>query len=249
MLFTPKTITVKDIVNELQKIKVIKNVHHIHVWQLNEDEVHFEAHIDFEEDITLSQFDVILNKVEEILYHKFEINHVNIQPEYGILELIGKNNNPINGEDKLGEIVATGFNNFACPFIRYRTMDLAVPINAKCECGRNHQLIKNIEGRKQEFFVDKTGSLITFTCSDDALWNVKDKINAYQYVQNEPGKVLLKIDAKSKFSISDIDNVKRIFLDFYPRFGIEIKFVENIPRTERGKFRYLIQNLPVEFGE
>ena len=83
MLFTPKAITVKDIVIELQKIKVIKNVHHIHVWQLNEDEVHFEAHIDFEEDITLSQFDVILNEVEDILYHKFEINHVNIQPEYG----------------------------------------------------------------------------------------------------------------------------------------------------------------------
>jgi len=83
MLFTPKAITVKDIVIELQKNKVIKNVHHIHVWQLNEDEVHFEAHIDFEEDITLSQFDVILNEVEDILYHKFEINHVNIQPEYG----------------------------------------------------------------------------------------------------------------------------------------------------------------------
>jgi len=83
MLFTPKTITVKDIVNELQKIKVIKNVHHIHVWQLNEDEVHFEAHIDFEDDITLSQFDGVLNKVEEVLYHKFEINHVNIQPEFG----------------------------------------------------------------------------------------------------------------------------------------------------------------------
>ena len=83
MLFTPKTITVKDIVNELQKIKVIKNVHHIHVWQLNEDEVHFEAHIDFEDDITLSQFDIVLNKVEEVLYHKFEINHVNIQPEFG----------------------------------------------------------------------------------------------------------------------------------------------------------------------
>ena len=58
-------------------------MHHIHVWQLNEEEVHFEAHIDFEEDISLSQFDTILNEIEALLYHKFEINHVNIQPEYG----------------------------------------------------------------------------------------------------------------------------------------------------------------------
>lgn len=83
MLFTPEAITVKDIVSELQKNTAIKNVHHIHVWQLNENEVHFEAHIDFNEDITLSQFDAVLNEVEDILYHKFEINHVNIQPEYG----------------------------------------------------------------------------------------------------------------------------------------------------------------------
>ena len=83
MLFTPDSIPIKDIVIEIQKIDAIKNVHHIHVWQLNEDEVHFEAHIDFQDDITLTQFDVILNQVEALLYHKFQINHVNIQPEFG----------------------------------------------------------------------------------------------------------------------------------------------------------------------
>jgi len=175
--------------------------------------------------------------------------YYHIFPEYGMVELINKDGNPATNEDELGEIVATGFNNFICPFIRYRTMDLAAPTDAKCECGRNHPLLKRVEGRLQEFFVDRTGSLTTFTCAHKALWNVKDKINAYQYVQNEPGKVLLNIDAKSKFSISDIDSVKRTFLDFYPRFDIKIKFVEVIPRTERGKFRYLIQKLPIEFGD
>ena len=47
MLFTPEDIHVKDILKEVQEIESIKNVHHVHVWQLNEDEVHFEAHIDF----------------------------------------------------------------------------------------------------------------------------------------------------------------------------------------------------------
>jgi cobalt-zinc-cadmium efflux system protein len=60
----------------------IKNVHHIHIWQLNEKEIHMEAHIDFYNDISLSQFDVILDKIEKQLYHGFGINHVNIQPEY-----------------------------------------------------------------------------------------------------------------------------------------------------------------------
>lgn len=83
MLFTPDTIAIDKIVEEINAFAEIKNVHHIHVWQLNENETHLEAHIDFEIDITLSEFDKILQEVEELLFHKFEINHVNIQPEFG----------------------------------------------------------------------------------------------------------------------------------------------------------------------
>lgn len=82
MLFTPNTIEVNKIVEALHKIDTIKNVHHVHIWQLNEDEIHLEAHIDFDTDIRLSEFDAILEKIEEEVFHKFGINHVNIQPEY-----------------------------------------------------------------------------------------------------------------------------------------------------------------------
>lgn len=82
MLFTPGNIKIQEIVEEIQKIDTIENVHHVHVWQLNEDETHIEAHIEFKEDISISQFDVILVEIEELLHNKFNINHVNIQPEY-----------------------------------------------------------------------------------------------------------------------------------------------------------------------
>jgi len=83
MLFTPEDIQVKDIVLKLNTIKEIKNTHHVHVWQLNEQEIHLEAHIDFYKDLNLSDFDIILDDIEELLYHQFGINHVNIQPEFG----------------------------------------------------------------------------------------------------------------------------------------------------------------------
>ncbi|WP_036380857.1 cation diffusion facilitator family transporter [Muricauda sp. MAR_2010_75] len=82
MLFTPKSIVIQDIVESICTIELVKNVHHVHIWQLNEDEVHMEAHIDFKEDIKLSEFDTILEKIEEHVYHKHGINHVNIQPEF-----------------------------------------------------------------------------------------------------------------------------------------------------------------------
>lgn len=82
MLFTPNTLQVQKIVDSISKLPSIKNVHHVHIWQLNESEVHMEAHIDFHEDIRLSEFDDILNVIEEKLYHNYGINHVNIQPEF-----------------------------------------------------------------------------------------------------------------------------------------------------------------------
>jgi cobalt-zinc-cadmium efflux system protein len=86
MLFTPDTVPIKKIVDEINAFDSIKNVHHVHVWQLNEDEIHLEAHIDFNTDITLSQFDEILHKIEHFVFDKYDINHVNIQPEYGKID-------------------------------------------------------------------------------------------------------------------------------------------------------------------
>jgi cobalt-zinc-cadmium efflux system protein len=82
MLFTPNTIEVQNIVHAICRLEQVKNVHHVHIWQLNEEEVHMEAHIDFNEDIRLSEFDKILDEIEELVYHEFRINHVNIQPEF-----------------------------------------------------------------------------------------------------------------------------------------------------------------------
>lgn len=82
MLFTPEETSVKSIVKDVEKLQYVENMHHVHIWQLNETEIHLEAHIDFNTDITLSQFEEVLHQIEELAYHNYEINHVNIQPEF-----------------------------------------------------------------------------------------------------------------------------------------------------------------------
>ena len=82
MLFTPEEISIKEIVREVHKIHGCGKLHHIHVWHLNEEELHLEAHLDCTDDITLSQFNILLHNIEDMLYEKFGINHVNIQPEF-----------------------------------------------------------------------------------------------------------------------------------------------------------------------
>ena len=82
MLFTPENIDIKEIVREVHKVSGAGKLHHIHVWHLNEEEIHLEAHLDCPEDFTLTQFDEILNRIEAVLFEKFGINHTNIQPEF-----------------------------------------------------------------------------------------------------------------------------------------------------------------------
>ena len=82
MLFTPDDIDIKAIVREVHKIEGVNKLHHIHVWHLNEEELHLEAHLDCAADLKMSEFNDLLHEIEEVLYEKFNINHVNIQPEF-----------------------------------------------------------------------------------------------------------------------------------------------------------------------
>ena len=82
MLFTPDDINIEDIITEVHKISGCGILHHIHVWELNEEELHLEAHLDCTNDISLSEFNILLHKIEDMLYEKFSINHVTIQPEF-----------------------------------------------------------------------------------------------------------------------------------------------------------------------
>jgi cobalt-zinc-cadmium efflux system protein len=82
MLFAPEHIIIKDIEKEVLKIEEIKNIHHVHVWQLNDYNIHLEAHIEFNKDVKLSKFDSICEKIEKVLAADFGIYHSNLQPEF-----------------------------------------------------------------------------------------------------------------------------------------------------------------------
>ena len=82
MLFTPDHINITDIVREVHKIEGVSKLHHIHVWHLNDDELHLEAHLDCSEDIKMSDFNILLDEIEAVLFREFQINHINIQPEF-----------------------------------------------------------------------------------------------------------------------------------------------------------------------
>ena len=82
MLFTPEHIDIEDVVEKINQIPKAKRLHHVHIWGLNDDEYHLEAHLDLDENITLGEFDSVLRNIEQLLHDEYNINHVTIQPEF-----------------------------------------------------------------------------------------------------------------------------------------------------------------------
>lgn len=83
MQFTPENIDIKMIADDITTIDTVKNIHHVHVWQINEHDIMFEAHIDLENNVSISDFEKILEQAREILL-KYKITHITLQPEYSV---------------------------------------------------------------------------------------------------------------------------------------------------------------------
>lgn len=84
MQFAPAGLDLTTIKEAILQIPVIENMHHLHMWQLNDKEVQFEAHIDFKENLTLSEAGEIMGQIRGVLKDKFEIGHSVLQPEFGV---------------------------------------------------------------------------------------------------------------------------------------------------------------------
>jgi phenylacetate-CoA ligase len=166
-------------------------------------------------------------------------------PQYGFVELINKEGDYCSTENERGEIVATGFNNFASPFIRYKTDDVGTYTTKEGSDNPHWFNIKRISGRTQDFLFDYDNIPKTYMHIDRPFWDIRDKLYAYQYVQNEPGKILLNIHAKTRLNESEIKIVRDVFHKTYFKFELEIQYVDNIQKSRSGKFRYLIQNIKI----
>lgn len=80
MMAAPQDISIKNLEGEIINIEGVINIHHVHLWSINDRENHFEAHIEVE-NVLVSDTEPIIEKIEKLLKNKFKINHVTIQVE------------------------------------------------------------------------------------------------------------------------------------------------------------------------
>jgi len=84
MQSTPGNLNLDEIKICLEKYPMIRNIHHVHCWQLQDHDILFEAHIETSKDLLLSESGKLLKEVEEILKQKFQITHTTLQVEFDV---------------------------------------------------------------------------------------------------------------------------------------------------------------------
>lgn len=172
-----------------------------------------------------------------------------INPFYGLVEILDPDGNEVD-LGNTGELIGTSFWNYATPFIRYRTMDLATRGSEKCElCNLNFQLIDKIEGRLQEFIVSGNGRYISMTAinmHDD----IFDLLKQFLFYQEEEGVVTFKYIPKRTLSYDEINNIEeRLKIKLGNDIHLIMLQVDNIPRLPSGKYRFLEQKLNLKYGD
>lgn len=170
-------------------------------------------------------------------------------PEAGCMELLDAQGAPVTEEGKEGEIVLTGFYNWATPFIRYRTGDRAILGKRRCSaCGRCYPLVERISGRMQEFLVARNGRLIPNTALN-LHSDIFDDVLCYQFYQDTPGEIVLSIVRKPSYEVRRTECIRgEIERKLGDGTWLCIRFVEDIPKTSRGKHRFIVQKLPIKEG-
>jgi len=164
---------------------------------------------------------------------------LHLNEEYGITEFMN------NGSlvDNEGIMVGTALHNFGMPLIRYVTNDYGKVNKGGCQCGRNHTLIEPIETKQEDMIITREGRWISPSIITHA-FKPLNHLSKSQVIQHDFNDYEVLLVPEEQFNSEEIS----ILLNgLKERFGAEsninIKIVEDIPRTKNGKYRWVISHV------
>jgi phenylacetate-CoA ligase len=180
-----------------------------------------------------SEMAIAVSQCEAGTYH--------VHPESGILEVVRSNGEPA-AYDELGEIVCTGFINYAMPLIRYRMGDVGqLKRDCRCACGRNFPIVEKIEGRVDDYIKTIDGRMVGRL---DPIFKGAKAIIATQIVQTSQEQIVLRIVPDRDYQE---DHGQKVVKELRNRVGnqmeISIVLVDSLPKESNGKFRAVISNI------
>ena len=176
----------------------------------------------------------------------FECRHGNmhISCENVLLETLDPKTFKPVPSGQTGLLATTDLNNLSMPRLRYVLGDMAALSDEVCPCGMGLPLLKSIDGRQDDMFVTADGRFMHGHAFNHIARNLQS-VARFQIIQLSPQNAVLSVvrnpDAASDDMETFIDGVRGLL----PGTDIEIKFVDDIPPTPSGKYRYAIRRFEI----
>lgn len=137
-------------------------------------------------------------------------------------------------------IVGTSLQNFAMPFIRYDTGDLARPAPSPCRCGRPGRVLDAIDGRDEDLLELADGTRVGRL---DHLFKDAVRVAEAQIRQHAPGRCTIAVVPREGFGPADREGLlEECRSRFGDRLRVDLEIVEAIPRSPRGKLRLVVRD-------
>ncbi|MEX0995104.1 MAG: cation transporter, partial [Balneolaceae bacterium] len=77
---TPARIDIDEIETTIESVNHVLDVHHMHVWNLNERNILLECHVRIRED-QMNNLEGIKTTIKELLFNRFDISHSTLEFE------------------------------------------------------------------------------------------------------------------------------------------------------------------------
>lgn len=146
-----------------------------------------------------------------------------------------------------GEIVITDLDNYAMPFIRYRTGDLGILAAAPCDCGRGLPLLQSVEGRVSEIIVGRNGKM--YSCQSPRLFGADiPGIRQMQVVQECLEEIIVRIVPDPAWSDESAATLRQRMISLLGDVQVKIDLTDEIPKSASGKYRFTISKVSPFLG-
>jgi len=186
------------------------------------------------------------------LLQKCEVNREHhVIMEYGITEVVGPNGLPLPPGETCGELVATGFNNYAFPLIRYRTEDWVILSEdpSPCPCGRSYLRIKDVIGRSGDFILTPSGKLISPTSIAFAMRYIRN-FKDVQIVQVDTDMLEIQIVPEASYTREEGERLTGgVKARIAEEMKIQVVLVDEIERPPNQKRRFVESEIASQFLE
>jgi len=199
----------------------------------------------FEDNFGCKIFDYYGMRENAVSANECLMGNMHINSEFTYIEFENDRNQAKPGEH--ANIIGTNLHNYAFPLLRYATGDMGYCSDKTCSCGRKHQIMKIIGGRDRDYLRIEN-KFIAMTHHIAQLLNLNISIKKIQFYQPDIKHLIIRIVRGNKFTLDhEAAIISKLTELTQGELVISTEYVDDIPRTKLGKFRYVISDIPNEF--